>query len=815
MNSSPRLPAPDQRGARPALRRAGAWVRIRVRAHPVRTATFATLGLLTLVALLGIAHLAVAVRHLRARHAIGPSWSFPSRIYSDEVSLVPGRALPEGYLRSQLEARAYRQVPSAAAPGEYAAVPGGFEVFLRGFGGPGDPDGPARPERVRLKLSGGCLVAVQRLGGLAGTAAPDLSRPAALEPAPIALLADEHRVLRTWVPLARIPRALQEAVVAAEDRRFRRHWGLDLRSNFRALVTNVQAGGVRQGGSTITQQLARGLFLRRERTWGRKLSEALIAVGLEALLSKDEILEMYLNSIYWGQSESGGVAGAAEAARWYFAAPVESLDVAQAALLAGIIPAPNAFSPFRNPRLALAQRNSVLADMVATGAIDAATAARIRAQPLTARRGAPFPDRFPSYVGYVRQYLSEHLPRGAGEHWGLSVHTALDLVWQEQAEKGLAAGLDSLERWSGRGPEPLEGAFAALDPGTGSVRALVGGRDLGAGDFNRATQARRQTGSAIKPIVYAAALDPDRGVPRFTPASTLPDLRRTFAVGDTVWKPRNDKEEYHSEATLAKALAKSLNVATANLVEAIGAAQVARYAERFGLGKLKPVASIGLGANEATLLALTSAYGVFPARGMRCEPAPVRAALDGAGQNLLAAPGPPAQVLPRSCADLMTGLLEDVVIFGVSYPLRSVYGFLRPVAGKTGTTNDYNDAWFVGFVPDLVAGVWVGYDTPRTLQRPAADVAIPVWAGIVGAMVAGFPPEPFPGDAGLALAWIDPWTGLLARPGCAVMRVPFLPGTAPTRVCPVVHPPPDSLAIRDSTGVAADSTAASAPDSSR
>ncbi|HVP14896.1 MAG TPA: transglycosylase domain-containing protein, partial [Terriglobales bacterium] len=691
----------------------------------MRNAILVAIGVLALAALFGFVRLAVDVRRLRARHAVGPSWSFPSRVYSDALSLDPGRALPDGYLLAELLARGYREVASAPGPGTFTRTPDRYEIFLRGSVLPSGRVEP--PERVRLRFEGGRLASTER---------PDAPRPAGpaeLEPVPIALLADEHRVLSTWVPLARIPLALQQAVVAAEDRRFRQHWGLDLRGNFRALVTNVQAGGVRQGASTITQQLARGLFLGRERTWSRKVAEAFIALGLEALLSKDQILEMYLNSVYWGQSESGGIAGAAEAARWYFDAPVESLDVAPCALLAGLIPAPNTFSPFRNPRLALARRNSVLADMAGIGFLDAATAARLRSEPLVTRRGSPPPDRFPSFVGYVRQYLADHLPAGAAEHWGLAVYTSLDPAWQEQAEQGLASGLDSLERWSGRGPEPLQGAFVAIDPATGFVRALVGGRAPAPGDFNRATQARRQTGSAIKPIVYAAALDPARGAPRFTPASTVPDLRRTFTVGDTIWRPRNDKEEYHPQATLAKALAKSLNVATANLVEAIGAGQVARYAERFGLGKLKPVASIGLGTNESTLLALTGAYAVFPARGVRHHPRPVRAALDGAGQNLLAAPPAASPVLARSCADLMTGLLEDVVIFGVSYPLRSVYGFLRPVAGKTGTTNDYNDAWFVGFVPDLAAGVWVGYDTPRTLQRPAAEVAIPVWAGIMKA----------------------------------------------------------------------------------
>jgi penicillin-binding protein 1B len=799
MTTQHETPAGSGSGARGKPWLTTPWTRLRAR--PRRSAFLAGLALLTLATLVGFVRLAIEVRALRARHATGPSWSFPSRVYSDGVALEPVRACPETYLRAQLDARGYHEVTAAAAPGEYAAVPGGFEILLRGFAAARDPDGSGGPERVRLRLADGRLAAVQRLGGLAGAAPPDTSRLARLEPVALALLADEHRVLRTWVPLVRIPRALRDAVIASEDRRFRQHRGLDLRSNFRALVSNVQAGGVRQGGSTITQQLARGLFLGRERTLGRKLSEAVIAVGLEALLSKDEILEMYLNSVYWGQNGSGGVAGVAEAARWYFDAPVESLDVARSALLAGIIPAPNAYSPFRDLRVATTRRNSVLGDMVATGTLDAASAARLRAAPLVVRRGPPPPSLFPSYVGYVRQYLSEHLAPGAAEHWGLAVFTPLDLVWQAEAERGLAAGVDSLERWSGRGPQPLQGSFVALDPATGYVRAVVGGRAAGTGDFNRATQARRQTGSAIKPIVYAAALDPGRGAPRFGPGSTLPDLRREFAAGDTVWKPRNDKDEYHPEVTLAKALAKSLNVATANLVEAIGAGQVARYAERFGLGKLKPVASIGLGTNEATLLALTGAYSVFPGRGVRHDPTPVRAVLDAAGQNLLPHATAAAQVLPPATADLMTGLLEDVVIFGVSYPLRSVYGFLRPAGGKTGTTNDYYDAWFVGFVPDLVAGAWVGYDTPRTLQRPAAEVALPVWAGIMNALLEGFPAEPFAGDAGLTLAWIDPWTGLLARAGCPTMRVPFLPGTAPTRICAVFHPPPDSLAA------AADSTA--------
>jgi penicillin-binding protein 1B len=791
---------PDERHepnhGRAGLPRAGPWSArawATVRAHPVRSALLAALGVAALATGIGFVRLAIDLRALRARHAFGPSWSYPSRVFSDGLDLVPGRALPPAYLRAELEARGYVEADVPGEPGTFHEGAGSFEIVLRGTARLADPAGHGGPERVGVRLAANRLATVQRLGGLDPAAPPDLRRPARLEPVPIAIVADEQRVLRSWVPLARIPRPLRDAVVASEDRRFRQHWGLDLRGNFRALLTNARAGGVRQGASTITQQLARGLFLGRERTFGRKLAEAGIALGLEALLSKDEILEMYLNSVYWGQSEWGGVAGVSEAARWYFDAPVESLDVARSALLAGIIPAPNAWSPFRSPRAARARRDAVLGDMAAVGAIDAATAARLRALPVEARRGPPPPGQFPGFVGYVRQYLGEHVRRDAAEHWGLTVFTTLDPVWQARAEQGLATGVDSLERWAGRGPRPLQGAFVAIEPATGYVRAVVGGRATQVGDFNRATQARRQTGSAIKPIVYAAALDPGRGAPAFSPCSTVADLRREFAVGDTIWKPRNDKDEYHPKVTLAKALAKSLNVATANLVEAVGPAQVARYAERFGLGRLKPVASIGLGSNEATLLALTDAYCVFPGRGVRQDPTPVRAVIDGSGLDLAPRRAPALRVLPQPTADLMVGLLEDVVIFGVSYPLRAVYGFLRPVGGKTGTTNDYNDAWFVGFVPDLVAGAWVGYDIPQTLRRPAAEVALPVWAGIVSAMIEDFPAEPFPGDAALTLAWIDPWTGLLARSGCPTMRVPFLPGTAPTRICGEYHAPADTL----------------------
>ncbi len=746
------------------------------------------LGVGVVLAILAFIPFAARVEALRDRHATGPAWAFPSRVYSDALRLTVGRAIPPVYLQRHLDLRGYVRVGgSPSRPGEYSWRSNGILIYLRGF-----PDAPEdgeieSPELVDLAIARARISAIRR------PSTADTTRVPALEPILISMFADEHGVRRTWVSLERVPRIVQEAVIASEDRRFRHHMGLDLRSNARAILTNVKARGLREGGSTITQQLARGLFLGRERTFGRKIREAFYAVGLEILLSKEQILEMYLNSVYWGQGEGIGVAGIAEASRWYFDAPVESLKLGEAALLAGIIPAPNTYSPFRNSKVARDRRNAVLNDMVAAGVLPANAAAAAKRTPIRVRQAPPPPNRYPSFIGYAQQYLGQKLPKGASERWGLTILTTLDPVWQEDAEATLPSGVarfDPMPRFGGgtQAENPLEGAFVALDARDGAVRAMVGGRNIRPGDFNRAAQARRQPGSAFKPVVYAAALDPRRGDPRFTPASTVPDERREFTTPEGPWKPENDEADYHPQVSLAKALAKSLNLATSNLVEAISPAEVSRYAERFGLGRLKPVASIGLGSNEVTLLDLTNAYATFPNGGVRAEPHLVRAALDAEGKDILPARKRDTRVIPDQTAALMTGLLEDVVIFGVSYPLRKVYGFSRPVGGKTGTTNDYLDAWFVGFTPDVVAGVWVGHDQPEATGRPAAELAIPIWAGVMNRLLEGFPPTPFPARSDIELAWIDPWTGGLARRDCpSPLRTPFVRGTAPTAFCTRDH----------------------------
>lgn len=758
------------------------------------------LAVVVLIAGAAFARFAVQVRAFAEHRATGPAWAFPSRVWSDALVLERGRVLPDGFLRDHLELRGYRQVGAARAPGEWTPIAGCFEVVLRGFPVPLDPPTPGRatpapgPERVRVRLANGRVAQVQRLGVVRGFARPDSTHAPALEPVLIATVSDSDRVYRQWVPLERMPRALRLAVIASEDRRFRQHIGVDLKGNFRALATNVRAGGVRQGASTITQQLARGLFLGNERTMGRKLQEMAIAVGLEVLLTKEQILEMYLNSVYFGRvgargaAGTRGIAGVGEAAWRMFGVPVDSLSLGQCATLVGTIPAPNLYSPLRRPDHALRRRASVLHDMLETGVLDSALAEATAKQPLRVRPTRAPEDRFASSVSAVKQELSSHLSKDALEHWGLDVFTTIDPVWQARAERELTRGVQAQEGRRARGQAPLEGAFVLLDAPSGEIRAIVGGRTDVGSHFNRVTQARRQPGSAIKAVVYAAALDPGRGQPRFTPGSTISDQRREFNTPEGPWKPRNDEDEYHESVTLTKALTKSLNLATADLVQKLGPGTVSRYVERFGLGRPEPVASIGLGTHEVTPLALAGAYTVFPNSGWRREPRIVRAVRDGLGAAVPLRPRPRIEVLPELAASLARGMLEDVVVFGISYPLRAQYGFSRPCGGKTGTTNDYHDAWFVGFTPELSAAVWVGYDTPATMSRSASRVALPVWAGIMKAVLEGFPATEFPSRSDITLAWIDPYSGGLARGDCpSPLRVPFAIGTVPTAACARDH----------------------------
>lgn len=736
---------------------------------------------------------------LKDRQAVGHGWQFHSRVYSQALMLTVGTPVSMDIMEDELTARDYLPVKSsgtrkesrkdkrkdetpsdeALLPGTYRTLSRGYEISLRGFDLPGT-SAPAAVVTVLFENR-----KIKEVKGPTGAGAEVVY---ALEPMLLAeLLGDDNPRRATFVPLSRIPKSVQDAVLASEDSRFETHHGVDFRGILRAITRNVQAGGYKQGASTITQQLARTLFLSTERTWKRKVSEIALALQLDKHLPKDQLLELYLNSVYLGQQEGVAIHGVEEAARAYFNKPVTSLDLAESATLSGIIPAPNAYNPFRYPDRARERRDIVLGLMRDQGRADAAAVEAALKTPVKPEAGKPAPLRYGYYTGFVREFLKRTLGEGY-ELKGLSIYSAMDPVVQTHFEASLVKHVDSIGRRFGSQPEPLMGAALMLDYHTGQVLAIAGGRGYDKNPFNRAFQSHRQPGSSFKPIAYATALEGGEGLPRYTAGSLLPDQRRSFQVKEGEWKPRNYEGDYHDTVTIAKALTKSLNVATVNLVDQVGPQRVAEMAKKLGLGELKPVLSIGLGTNAETLEQMVRAYATFASGGLEVIPQPVEKVVDLWGKTLYEPAPPSKRLLKTETTDVMVDLLRSVVIYGTSWTLRTQGYYPRPSAGKTGTSQDEQDAWYIGFTPDVLMGVWVGYDTPRHLYGSAADVAVPVWGGIMTDMTGDQPVKDFQTPEDMEYVWIDPYTGGRATSFCPRnMRVGFLKGTAPKESCPKTH----------------------------
>ena len=555
-----------------------------------------------------------------------------------------------------------------------------------------------------------------------------------------ASLAPEYRI---FVPLQRVPREVQQAVLDVEDAQFYQHGAISLRGMARAAFRTLTAAKVKEGGSTITQQLAKGLFLSSERTLMRKVKEIRLAREIEARYSKDKIFEMYLNTIYFG----GGAYGIEAAARTYFSKSVGQLNLSEAAVLAGLIKAPSFYSPFSDLKRARARRDIVLKRMQTEGHITAAQAkavmsGQVTLNPLFKARGIA-----PYFVDYIRKDLEPRFGSVLLVRGGLRIYTTLDLEKQRVAAEVLRNGVKNIEKTlAGRrkGTQPdaagLEGALVALEPGSGEIRVMVGGLDYARSQFNRAVQAKRQPGSSFKPFVYTAALE--RG---FSPASLLEDFPVSYSIeqdGRQVdWKPENYDHQFRGSVTLRRALEESINVPTVRLLEAVGVDPVIGLAHRMGIkSDLRREYALALGVSEVALLELTSAYGVFANRGMRVPVAGIRRVAGPNGDVL--EEGHPAEerVLTEGVAFLATSLLQGAVDRGTAKRGR-VAGW--NVAAKTGTSQDAMDMWFVGFTPTLVTGLWIGYDQPRSMgsHETAGRLAAPLWAEFMRSALRGASPE--------------------------------------------------------------------------
>jgi penicillin-binding protein 1A len=532
------------------------------------------------------------------------------------------------------------------------------------------------------------------------------------------------------VPLRAIPAITRQAVVAIEDSRFYSHFGVDIRGTARALFTNLQEGRAAEGGSTITQQVARILYLSQEKTLQRKVNEAMFALKLEREYTKDQILEIYLNRAYWGH----GAEGIEAAAQTYFGKSCRQLNLAESALLAGLLQRPEGLTPLRHPEAAAKRQHIVLDRMAELKIISKADAAKAKRTKL---RFAPSPDRShlaPYFTAHVVNQLTNRYGDDAIFRGDLKVWTTLDLDLQKQAEKQIAA----LVKTQGKRYQFDQAALVAIDPRSGYVRAMVGGADYQKSQFNRAVSAKRQPGSTFKPFVYLTAFE--QGV---SPEATASDAVVSYPqAGGKPWTPRNYDNEKLGVVSLRKALEHSNNVITVKLLRDIGTVGVIDTAHRFGVTTpLTTDLSLGLGTSVVTPMELTSAYGVLAADGMKAEPMTYFRITDAKGRVVEEVRPQAYRVMPETPVRELNSVLQGVVTRGTAK--RAAIG--RPAAGKTGTTNDYRDAWFVGYVPQLVTGIWIGNDNNSVTKRATGGaVCAPVWSSFMKVALKTEPPMPFP-----------------------------------------------------------------------
>ncbi|MEP6690731.1 MAG: PBP1A family penicillin-binding protein [Gemmatimonadaceae bacterium] len=611
-----------------------------------------------------------------------------------------------------------------------------------------------------------------------------------------ALVGRLEYVRRVNVPLDRIPLHVRQAFIATEDRRFYKHGGVDWRGAARAALRNVREMRWREGFSTITMQVARNTFTRghaNERSLKRKLVELRMARLLERHLTKDQILELYLNVIYLGN----GVYGVEAASRDLFGKSVGKITLDEGAMLAALPKGPSIYTPRRDEERATTRRNLVLLLMTREGYLTPQRASRAMQRPMHVAPEEWRPSQVNSYaLDAVRSFVDSVLG-GTRDVGDLAVFTTLDVRAQRAAERAVSAQAMTIQResdWSGhsRG-EHVQGAMVALDPRTGELRALVGGREYERKGFNRVFNAHRQPGSAFKPFVYAAAMSSG-----FTPASIVDDSPVEVDAPGLRWRPANFNDEYLGRVTLRRALAHSANAATVRVSQSVGEQRVADVARRAGItSPLKPVPSIALGALEVTPIEIVTAYAIFANGGLRVHPTLVRRidAKDGTTLWRADTPPEPLRVMDARDAFQVTSMLESVVNEGTGRALRSM-GVEGAVAGKTGTTNNGTDVWFVGFTPTLVAGFWFGYDTPHAISNDASGgrLAAPAWARFYTAgwrepMVT----EEFEAPDGLVMRVVDADNGELANDFCPVtQREWFKPGTEPTTSCQDHREPPIS-----------------------
>jgi penicillin-binding protein 1A len=587
---------------------------------------------------------------------------------------------------------------------------------------------------------------------------------------------------RTMVKLAEVPVNLQNAVIAKEDPRFYQHGGIDVKGIIRALFNNMLHGKVVEGGSTITQQLAKNLFLTRERTITRKIKETLLALQIEKYYTKQEIIELYCNQVYFGN----GAYGVEAAARTYFGKHVNELTLPECAMLAALPQAPSQFNPYNNPEIAKEKRDVVIEKMAERSFITEEEKQLAIATPIVLSKlevkNAPY------FVEYVRQQLEGTYGNTVIYKGGLKVYTSLDSSLQDRAQvlfnKHIKSVQDKIEAMTGKkSDEPLQGSMIAMDPHTGEIKLMIGGIDYTASEYNRAVQAKRQTGSAFKPIIYTTAIENG-----FRVSDVIIDSPVVFQnENGTTWKPENFSGKFTGPMILLSALTHSVNVVTVKLLSQLGVMTAKKYARKLGI--TSPLAgdlTLGLGSSSVSLIELVTAFSAFANGGMQVQPLSILNVKDPSGKTLEQHSPQITEAIAPSTAYIMTYMMENVINNGTATIIRQM-GLTGPCAGKTGTTNESTDAWFIGFTPDIVVGIWIGYDdkTPMGKNMTGGVAAAPLWAEFMMNTYGTLQHE-FQVPDNIVFKKICTKSGKLATQHCpTVIDAPFIEGSEPTQQCAI------------------------------
>lgn len=743
------------------------------------SAGIAFLVMLTFVAFLGFVGYTYVV--ITKKFDSATRWDLPSRVYSDAEQIVPGTSYSRALLEPKLNHVGYREVKKRVEnPGEYRYVDDDLEIFLNNFEYP-DMEFHAMP--VLVEMDGASVRSVKRVtDGIT-------LRGIRIEPELITSIYDNQMEDRIPVSLDAVPKHLVDAIIATEDKRFYSHEGISIIGIASALIKDIRSKSLVAGGSTLTQQLVKNLYLTHERTFTRKGQEALMALLLEMRYSKEQILEAYLNEIYLGNNGPVQIAGVEQASQVYFGKKVTYLTLSEAATLAGIIRSPNVLSPLKNPDKAKNRRNTILKLMFDQQKITQREYEETAASPLQVTRFPKTSRSAPFFVDLVLKQLRETYPETQLKTEGLRIFTTLDTIMQRSAEEALDNGIANLGKkykHIRNSETPLEGVVVTVQPGTGYVKALVGGRNYSKTQFNRAIQARRQPGSLFKPFVYVTAMDPARRSEALTASTVLDDSPISVQAGAAVWKPQNYDNRFHGRVSVREALAHSYNIPAVRAAINAGVPNVIKTAANIGVeSRLEAYPSVSLGSFEVTPLEIAFAYSVFANLGVKAEPVSILAVVTRDGQIKESRNVKMKRVAPASVCYVMNDVLKDVFNYGTAARARSL-GFKHEYAGKTGTTSNYRDAWFIGYSPRVLSLVWIGFDDGHSTRLAGGDACLPIWTRHMNRIDGLVADVDWKRPDDVTEREIDPESGMLATTYCPVTRTEtYVAGTEPQSVCPI------------------------------